>query len=247
MVLDTKIETVREYFGIKNLEQWATITPQQILDIYGVGSVTLDTIRLYLAGRNVALKDDRTPQFWFQHLSRMRLGAEMADGENGIPSQFAVVIDGREREPYRFIDMKAKNSKGEAVPLLPNLEYGRLETGDYSVRGLEQLVAVERKSLADLYSTLGQDRDRFEREHERLAAMKTACVVIEADWDTIINHPPERSQLNPQSVLGTFTSWYQRYGVAWIAMPHRRAAECFTYRYLEMFHRKERLETRKDF
>lgn len=246
MVLDTKIASVRETLGLNKLEEWAAVTPQQILAIDGVGPVTLDTIRLYLAGRGVALSGDGTPQYWFQHLSRVRLGAEMADGENGVPSQFAVVIDGREREPYRFIGLTTKTAGGNEAPLLPNLEFGRLETGDYSVRGLEQLVAVERKSLADLYSTLGQDRDRFEREHERLAAMKTACVVIEAGWDEIIQRPPERSQLSPQSVLGTFTSWYQRYGVAWVALPNRRAAECFTYRFLEMFHRKERLETRKE-
>jgi len=247
MVLDTKIATVRDALELRTLEDWTGVSPKRILAIDGVGPATLDLIRLYLAGRGIALLDDGTPQYWFQHLSQARIGATMADGETGVPSQFAIVIDGREREPYRFVGLTTKNNQGEAAPLLPNLEFGRLDTGDYSVRGLEHLVAVERKSLADLYSTLGGDRDRFEREHERLAAMKTACVVVEADWDTIINHPPERSQLNPQSVLGTFTSWYQRYGVAWIAMPHRRAAECFTYRYLEMFHRKERLETRKDF
>ena len=246
MVLDTKIETVRETLALRTLADWTGVTPRQILDIDGVGPATLDMIRLYLAGRSVALKDDGTPQYWFQHLSRARIGTTMADGENGIPSQFAIVIDGREREPYRFVGLTTKNNQGDVAPILPNLEFGRLETGDYSIRGLEHLVAVERKSLADLYSTLGQDRDRFEREHERLAAMKTACVVVEADWDVIMNHPPERSQLAPQSVRGTFISWYQRYGVAWFTLPNRRAAECFTYSYLDMFYRKERLETRKE-
>ena len=47
---------------------------------------------------------------------------------------------------------------------------GTLATGDYSVVGLESVVAVERKSLDDLLGCIGTDRARFDREVQRLLA-----------------------------------------------------------------------------
>ena len=42
---------------------------------------------------------------------------------------------------------------------------GVLKAGDYTIAGLEDVVVVERKSIKDLFGTLGQHRDRFEAEH----------------------------------------------------------------------------------
>ena len=67
------------------------------------------------------------------------------------------------------------------------------------------------------------------------AAYDFAAVIIEADWKTIIKEPPERSKLNPNSVLGTSTSWMIRYGVPWIACPGRRFAEIYTFRLFQQF------------
>jgi ERCC4-type nuclease len=45
------------------------------------------------------------------------------------------------------------------------------------VQGFADQIAVERKSLADLFGTLGQGRERFERELVRLSAHQYAAVV----------------------------------------------------------------------
>jgi hypothetical protein len=112
-------------------------------------------------------------------------------------------------------------------------------TGDYTISGLEDLVSIERKSLPDLYCTLGQHRDRFEREHERMAAIVgrggRCCVVVESDWDTAIHLPPSQSQLPPKIVFRTAVSWQVRYSVPWMFLPDRRFAEIYTFRFLEKF------------
>jgi ERCC4-type nuclease len=111
-----------------------------------------------------------------------------------------------------------------------------LPTGDYSLEGYADRVAVERKTLADLYTTLGQGRERFECELQRLAAMQLGFVVVEADWRTIVRRPPAFSRLNPKTVYRSVIAWQQRFpNVHWWACPNRRFAEVTTLRVLERF------------
>lgn len=112
-------------------------------------------------------------------------------------------------------------------------DWQHLKSGDYSLRGYEERVAIERKSLADLFSTFGQHRDRFQRELERLAELDFAALVVEADWPTIFRSPPERSRLNPKTIWRSCVSWSVRYRVPWFNLPDRRLAEVTTYRLLE--------------
>ena len=151
---------------------------------------------------------------------------------------FTILVDGREKAPYRFQGICADASQNHR-PIVVTTEWIHLVTGDYTISGLEHLVCVERKSLTDLYSTLGQHRDRFEREHQRMAAIVQqggyCCVVVEADWETAIHLPPERSQLPPKVVFRTAVSWQIRYRVPWTFVPDRRFAEVYTFRVLEKF------------
>ncbi len=59
---------------------------------------------------------------------------------------------------------------------------GTLATGDYSVRGLEHVVAIERKSADDMLCCIGRERGRFDREIQRLLAYPTRGIVIESTW-----------------------------------------------------------------
>jgi len=155
-----------------------------------------------------------------------------------ITTPFKIIIDGREKAPYTFTGILADANK-QKRPLSVPWHWGYLKTGDYSIAGMEAVVAVERKSLADIFSTLGQHRDRFQAEHERLARMKFAVVIIEADWPTILRHPPAMSKLNPKTVYRTAMSWQQRYGVPWLTMSSRRLAEVTTFRILEKFYQHQ--------
>lgn len=152
--------------------------------------------------------------------------------ENTVTAPFCVLIDGREKAPYRFTGLRADASKKSRHLVVPT-QWAHLKTGDYTIRHLQDTVAVERKSLQDLFSTLGQHRERFEDEHRRLAEMRRAAVIIEASWFDILKFPPGHSRLNPKTVFRTAMSWYVRYGVPWFALEDRRLAEVATFRFLE--------------
>jgi ERCC4-type nuclease len=154
-----------------------------------------------------------------------------------ITCPFTILIDGREKAPYRFTGLQADAAQ-QRRPLIVPTRWEHLATGDYTIDGSQDQVAVERKSLDDLFTTLGSHRERFEREHQRLAAMRRAIVVIEATWWDVIHWPPERSRLNPKTVFRTAVSWQVRYGVPWITAVDRRLAEIWTFRFLQRCHKE---------
>jgi DNA excision repair protein ERCC-4 len=150
-----------------------------------------------------------------------------------------VVIDTREQAAYSFASLKADICDGGG-PLVITSRRGTLRSGDYSLRGYERRVAVERKSLADLYGTLGKGRDRFERELRRLAGFQFAAVVVEAELSEILSSPPPRSKLSPKSVYRSILAWQQRYpAVHWWFVPGRAMGETTTFRILERFFKEQ--------
>lgn len=146
-----------------------------------------------------------------------------------------IVCDTREQEPYTFAGLKSDAVDGGHV-MTVRTERRTLKSGDYSLAGFETRVAVERKSLADLFGTIGQGRDRFERELERLSEYEFATVMIESTWPEILSAPPVHSKLPPKTVLRSAIAWQQRYpNVHWFTAGTRRTAEAITLRILERF------------
>ena len=85
-------------------------------------------------------------------------------------------------------------------------ERGTLATGDYSIRGLERHVAIERKELSDLVACCGRERDRFEREVQRLLSYPTRAIIVEGSWEDI-EAANWRSKLTTKQVGSSITSW----------------------------------------
>lgn len=100
-----------------------------------------------------------------------------------------VCIDTREQTPWTF--------EGLGIQTIRQT----LETGDYSVPGLEHRVCIERKSLDDWTSTVMRERGRFYRELERMRAFAFRCVIIEAGVREVMAGR-YKSQVKPESVLG---------------------------------------------
>ena len=139
-----------------------------------------------------------------------------------------IVADSREKEPYIFE--------------CPTVRH-KLDAGDYSVEGLESVVAAERKSLADFTSTVMHDFPRFAVELEKLAAMEAACVVVEADLDAVLRGKEAEALHNtsPGSLLGAAQWLSLRFGVPIYWCGSRQAARAFTDGFLRMF-----VRTRKE-
>lgn len=153
----------------------------------------------------------------------------------------AIVIDKQEQLPYAFARIPADAHQGQGLVAI-RTEVRKIRTGDYTLAGYESRVSVERKSKEDLFRTIGQERERFERELVRLHGMQFGAVVVEAEWSEIFNDPPGYSQLQPKTIYRSVLAWQQRFTrVHWWFMPGRAAAEVTTFRVLERFW-KERME-----
>lgn len=156
--------------------------------------------------------------------------------------QGTVAIDSREQRWFTFGGLTADATDGGGPFNVP-IRRVTLKSGDYSLLGFEEKVAVERKSTADLFGTIGQGRERFERELARLQEMDFAAVVVEAGWGEILDNPPLYTQLPPKTVFRSVLAWQQRYrGVHWVMCDSRRLAEVTTFRILERFWRERQRE-----
>lgn len=102
------------------------------------------------------------------------------------------IVDSREQAPLSMAPFRS--------------EVGTLQTGDYSLHGLEHIVAIERKSLPDLVQCCGRERERFERELQRLKAYPHRAVVVEASWADL-QAGGWQGQVTPKAVWGSVTSW----------------------------------------
>ena len=136
-----------------------------------------------------------------------------------------IIVDTREQDP-----LVPWRKRGENGPIPLETVRGTLATGDYSVEGLEDWVAVERKSREDLYGTLfgvsgdtalgeaRENQERFRRELERLRGIMwaggRACILVECspqDLDAYIVQ--ERRRVQPAAAHGLIVSLFGDYGV----------------------------------
>ncbi len=134
--------------------------------------------------------------------TKIRVPAELK------PEQVTAVVDTREQHPL-------------ALDPLQNT-IGTLATGDYPVVGLEHVVSVERKSLPDFLSCVGTERQRFDREVQRLLAYPVRCLIIQSTWEAI-ERGEWRSRVTPAAALGSLLGWVAMGLPVIMAGDHERA------------------------
>lgn len=111
--------------------------------------------------------------------------------------QPTIVVDTREIKPLVF-------------SRLPSVRTSLL-TGDYSVAGLEELFAIERKTISDLVGCCcGENRERFERELHRLRGYRFKRLLIVGN-PLDIQAGNYRSNVKPQAVLASLHAWEMRF------------------------------------
>lgn len=135
-----------------------------------------------------------------------------------------LLIDSREQNPVLW------DKVGDSAFPGLDFEFTALKTGDYSIKGMEtpdqpHSICIERKSLSDLFLSLGRGRGRFERELQRMSEFDHAELVIEADWKTIFLSPPPLSQMLPKSVYRSVLAFSQRHKINPWPCPNRSFAE----------------------
>ena len=149
---------------------------------------------------------------------------------------FSIVIDSREQLPYTFNGLRSNADKGN-LPLRVLTQRLALPTGDYAIFGHPGGAVVERKSKADLYSSISQHRENFEDRLERMCVRHfAAAIVVEAELGDVIANPPPHTQFNPKALFRTILAWMIRWPkVNWLFLPSRELAEAATFRFLEKY------------
>jgi ERCC4-type nuclease len=92
-----------------------------------------------------------------------------------------------------------------------------LATGDYTVEGMEEVLALERKSLSDAVQSTMSGRARFIRSCERLAAYRWKAILIEATYEEmktpyLLDGEAEQAA-HPNAVCGTLDAIEAKFGI----------------------------------
>lgn len=170
---------------------------------------------------------------------RVMRGGHAVVREWKIPKPTAL-IDTREQAPFRL----ARDHAG----WIGAERRAALKTGDYSVEGMTDLLALERKSMIDAIQCAMARRAPFIRACERLAAFRWKAILIEATYeemktpyDTQGDHVV--SEAHPNAVCGTYDAIEAKFGIPVLytsrvrALSSEKAASWlskhFTYWWLE--------------
>jgi len=95
-----------------------------------------------------------------------------------MTTKYTVIRDTREQEGWSF------STSGSCQGTVSE----KLDTGDYSLHGYEDVFTIERKgSIAEFAKNVVQDR--FERELERMNPIKHSYILLEFNMDELINYP----------------------------------------------------------
>lgn len=146
-----------------------------------------------------------------------------------------VVVDTREQAPFDL---------GRFDNWIGGVVRDTVKHGDYTVRGMEHLLAIERKSLEDLVGTLMQRRELFIRLCEQLANYRWKAIIVEASYEDVKSPYPSRfTAAHPNGISGSLDAIEARFNIPVIyTSRHKPLAEekaasmiskLFTYWHLE--------------
>jgi len=87
---------------------------------------------------------------------------------------FTIIVDTREQKPWTFDDHSVANRK--------------LDTGDYSVEGLEKIFTIERKrSVSEIAGNISEKR--FYDELDRMRDFKHKFILLEFSLNSVLDYP----------------------------------------------------------
>lgn len=130
-----------------------------------------------------------------------------------------IITDTREQKPLVFQHLAS--------------EVGTLQSGDYSLKSLEDDFAIERKSIPDLCQSLTRGRERFERELHRLRGFDFARILIVGS-----PHEVQAQAQNPKAIFSSLTAMETRWRVPVVWEPSPELAARLVERWAWFFWRE---------
>ena len=89
-----------------------------------------------------------------------------------------LIVDTREKTPWDF----------ETDDAFEEVIYRKLDHGDYSIEGLEDIISIERKaSVNELYTNFTKDKKRIKAEFERMKDCDFKFLVVEETCEDVLN------------------------------------------------------------
>lgn len=120
-----------------------------------------------------------------------------------------IITDTREQSPLIFANLPTGT--------------GTLYSGDYSVKGMEEVFAIERMTISDIVGSLTSGRERFLNELHRLRGYRFRRLLIVGTRHEI-ETGQYRSRTNPRAVLASLAAVEARYDIPVIFSPSSEAA-----------------------
>ena len=129
-----------------------------------------------------------------------------------------IIVDTREQDPYKFSNF-------------PDVEIisQKLDTGDYSLAGAEEIITIERKSLTDFLGSITRERERFEKEVERMSKFQHKFIVVESKLEKALEYTKTKTLINSNMILGTVAGWYLKYNVPFVFLSNRLDCQFFIH------------------
>jgi ERCC4-type nuclease len=119
-----------------------------------------------------------------------------------------VLVDTREQMPLPLYANNPNWIGGE--------RRATLKTGDYTLEGMENLVALERKSIADVVACTVVSRQRFLSACARLSLFRWKAILIEATLEDVKGGFAQfgiPSDVHPNAVCGTLDAIEAKFGI----------------------------------
>lgn len=117
-----------------------------------------------------------------------------------------LIVDTREQSPLTFWPLNWES-----------VQKSTLKTGDYSIKGFENKIAIERKSTTDLFGTIAskEGHARFRKELLRAKDFDKFYILIEDSLTTILDMAFEGAKFikaNPDTLMKSLHTIEQKYG-----------------------------------
>jgi hypothetical protein len=156
-----------------------------------------------------------------------------------LNNDFTIIVDTREQQPWSFEHHVTAHRK--------------LDTGDYSIEGLESIVAIERKkSVNEIANNIVESR--FKDVISRLSQIKYPFILMEFDINHILNYPIgsnlpkkmwDKVKISPAFLMKNILDWQIKHNIKALFCGSPSDAEQTAQYILKKIHYLE-LNQRKD-
>ena len=97
-----------------------------------------------------------------------------------MPPDYTVIKDTREQNGWSF----------SQYDKCAGMEIGTLHTGDYTLRGFEDVICIERKACAsEIAMNLGRKKKPFQAEMERMRDYEFSFMICEFTMNDLLKYP----------------------------------------------------------